>query len=72
MAGKKTGLREAAVAFVVQPRFFLKLAAESVREVHRMTESSGISYIRKAMMKTGLSLDGNRCTLWSEAKLTHK
>lgn len=49
-------------------RFFLKLAADSVREVNCMKDRNGESYARKAMVMTGMSLgyDG----VWSEGQLT--
>lgn len=60
MTGKKTGMGEAVVSFVIQARlFFLKLAADSAREVNRMVDLSGISHERKAMIQTGLCLDKN-------------
>ena len=42
-----------------QPRqtFFLKLAADAVRQVNQMRDVNGISYARKAMIRCGLSLD---------------
>lgn len=49
-------------------RFFLKLAADVTKEVNQMKDRNGISYARKAMMMTGLSLgmDGR----WSESQLS--
>lgn len=49
-------------------RFFLQLASDAVRTVNRMKDSKGISYARKAMVMTGMSLgyDG----VWSESQLT--
>jgi hypothetical protein len=40
-------------------KFFLKLAAESVREVNKMRDKNGITYARKSMIRCGLSLDLN-------------
>lgn len=48
--------------------FFLQLAADSVKEVNNQKDSSGISYARKAMVMTGLSLGLNGA--WSESQLT--
>ncbi|MEM7298840.1 MAG: hypothetical protein AAF391_11305, partial [Bacteroidota bacterium] len=49
-------------------RFFLKLAADSVREVNGMRDANGLSYARKAMIMTGMSLSVNGT--WSESQLT--
>lgn len=49
---------------------FLKHGAKFAPEVNRMNDSSVLSYARKAMVQTGLSLDKNG--LWSEARLTHE
>ncbi|KAG3112234.1 hypothetical protein PI124_g9050 [Phytophthora idaei] len=48
-------------------RFFLELAAATVREVNQKRDESGINYARKAMMQCGssLSVDGT----WSTAQL---
>jgi DDE superfamily endonuclease len=40
-------------------KFFLKLAAESVREVNKLRDKSGITYARKSMIRCGLSRDLN-------------
>ena len=39
--------------------FFLELAAQSVRSVNAQRDKNGLSYARKAMIRTGLSLDVN-------------
>jgi hypothetical protein len=39
--------------------FFLALAAESVREVTKLRDKNGIPYVRKSMIRCGLSLDLN-------------
>ena len=38
-------------------RFFLKLAANCVRDVNRQRTSEGITYARKAMIRCGMSLN---------------
>ena len=38
-------------------RFFLKLAANAVQEVNSCRDSQGLTYVRKAMIRCGLSLD---------------
>jgi hypothetical protein len=38
-------------------KFFLKLAAESVREVNKLRDKNRITYARKSMIRCGLSLD---------------
>eukprot|EP00474_Spongospora_subterranea_P005517 CRZ05975.1 hypothetical protein [Spongospora subterranea] len=48
-------------------RFFLKLAAESVRKVNHMRDRQGLTYARKAMIRCGLSLNING--LWEESQL---
>ena len=48
--------------------FFLRLAADSVREVNNMREKHGISHARKAMIRTGLALDTNG--QWREEQLS--
>ena len=40
-------------------RFFLKLAANCVRDVIRQRTSEGITYARKAMIRCGVSLNLN-------------
>jgi hypothetical protein len=47
--------------------FFLKLAAASVSRVNEMRDRSGLTYARKAMIRTGLSLNLNG--LWEGAQL---
>ena len=47
--------------------FFLRLAAESVREVNAQKDKNGLSYARKAMMRTGMSLNLNG--KWVESQL---
>lgn len=49
-------------------RFFLKLAAESVHEVNCMKDKDGLSYARKAMIRTGMSLNING--KWEESQLS--
>ncbi len=36
--------------------FFLKLAADSIRDVNSQKDNHGISYARKAMVRMGMSL----------------
>lgn len=50
--------------------FFLKLAADSVRDVNLQTDEKGVNYARKAMIQCGmaLNLDGR----WSESQLTQE
>lgn len=40
-------------------RVFLKLAADSVREVNALCDKNGVQYARKAMIRTGMSLNLN-------------
>ena len=47
---------------------FLRLAADSVREVNAMRDKNGASYARKAIIWTGMSLNVNG--LWEEGQLT--
>jgi len=49
-------------------RFFLQLAADAVRAVNAQKDSNGVSYARKAMVMTGMSLNYNG--LWEESQLT--
>lgn len=49
-------------------KFFLKLAADSVRDVNNQRDKDGVSYARRAMIRTGMSL--NLEGVWSEAQLT--
>lgn len=49
-------------------RFFLKLAADVVRDVNNQRDSAGVSYARRAMIRTGLSL--NLQGVWTEDQLT--
>ena len=37
--------------------FFFKLAADSVRAVNAQRDRNGLTYARKAMIRTGLALD---------------
>lgn len=48
--------------------FFLKLAADAVREVNEQRDKDGVQYARKAMKMTGMSLNLNG--LWEESQLT--
>lgn len=48
--------------------YFLKLAAECVREVNKQQDSEGISYSRKAMIITGMVF--NTTGRWEESQLT--
>lgn len=48
--------------------FFLKLAAKAVREVNAQRDKNGVSYARKAMIRTGMSLNLNG--LWEEKQLS--
>ncbi len=54
-------------------RFFLKLAADSIRDVKSQKDNHGISYTRKAMVRMGMSLNYNpdrgESTKWKEAQL---
>lgn len=47
--------------------FVLKLASNAVRAVNTQRDNNGISYRRKAMIRTGLSLNLNG--LWEEKQL---
>ncbi len=53
--------------------FFLKLAADSIRDVNSQKDNHGISYARKAMVRIGMSLNYNpdtgESTKWEEAQL---
>ncbi len=40
-------------------RFFLKLAADSIRDVNSKKDNHGISYARKAMVRMSMSLNYN-------------
>lgn len=35
--------------------FFLKLAANSIREVNKQRDKNGVPYARKAMIRTGMA-----------------
>lgn len=48
--------------------FFLRLAADSVRQVNNQRDAEGISYARKAMIITGMALNTNG--QWEESQLT--
>ncbi|CDF38688.1 unnamed protein product [Chondrus crispus] len=48
--------------------FFLKLAANAVREVNNQRDKNGVSFARKSMIRTGLSLNLNG--LWEEKQLS--
>lgn len=48
-------------------RFFLQLAADSVRAVNEMKDKNGLSYARKAMIRCGLALD--LVGSWQESQL---
>lgn len=48
-------------------QFFLKLAADSVRDVNAQKDKEGLSYARKAMIRTGMSLNLNGN--WEERQL---
>lgn len=47
--------------------FYLRLAADAVREVNRQHDEDGLSYVRKAIIRTGLTLNLNG--LWEERQL---
>jgi hypothetical protein len=51
-------------------KFFLELAAESIREFNRQRDANGISWSRKAMIRCGLALncDGN----WETSQLSNE
>jgi len=38
-------------------RYFLQLAADSVRDVNLQRDANGLTYARKAMIRCGLALD---------------
>lgn len=48
--------------------FFLKLAADSVRDFNSVSDKYGLSYARKAMIRTGMSLNLNR--KWEESQVS--
>lgn len=48
-------------------RFFLKLAADSVRDVNQQRDEMGITYARKSMIRCGLAKSGNG--LWEKCQL---
>lgn len=48
--------------------FFLKLAAKVVREVNQQRDKTGVTYARRAMIRTGMSLNLNG--LWEEGQLS--
>lgn len=48
--------------------FYLKLAAEVIRDVNSQVDSKGINFARKAMVRTGLSLNYNG--KWEECQLS--
>lgn len=48
-------------------RFFLKLAADSVREVNNQRDRNEISFARKVMIKTGMACNWNG--RWEESQL---
>lgn len=50
--------------------FFLRLAADAVREVNAQRDKNGVQYARKAMIMTGMSLNLNG--LWEESQLTQE
>lgn len=66
----KNGSNGEGSGFLQNPgkEFFLKLAAESVREVNKQLDDNGMNYARKAMIRCGLSLkpDGT----WYETQLS--
>lgn len=45
--------------FNAGPRFFLKLAAAAIKAVNEARDEEGISLTRKAMIRTGMSLNAN-------------
>lgn len=51
-------------------RFFLKMTANAIREVNRMKDKSGISFARRSMIMTGMSLNING--KWEESQLTEQ
>ena len=51
-------------------RFFLKLAANCVRDVNRQRTSEGITYARKAMIRCGMSLNLNGN--WEEDQVSNE
>lgn len=50
--------------------FFLRLAADAVREVNNQRDKNGVPYARKAMIMTGISLNLNG--RWEERQLTQE
>lgn len=48
--------------------FFLRLAADAVRDVNRQRDSDGLSFARKAMIMTGMALNTNG--QWEVSQLT--
>ena len=47
--------------------YFLRLAADSVKDVNRMRDAEGLTYARKAMIMCGLALNTNG--KWEETQL---
>lgn len=47
--------------------FFLKLAAAAIREVNHQRDENGLSYARKAMIRTGMAMNMNN--QWEEQQL---
>ena len=50
-------VRDRPVSCPTLARFFLKLAAETVRAVNSMKDKNGVSYARKAMILCGIGFD---------------
>ena len=50
-------VRDRPVSCPTLARFFLKLAAETVRAVNSMKDKNGVSYARKAMIPCGIGFD---------------
>lgn len=48
--------------------FFLKLAADAVRDVNRQRDENRLTYVRKAMILCGLALNVNG--VWEETQLS--
>jgi hypothetical protein len=50
--------------------FFLRLAADAVRDVNLMRDENGLTYSRKAMIRCGLALDVTG--VWHEKQLSRE
>ena len=50
--------------------FYLKLAADVIRDVNSQLDSNGLNYARKSMIRVGLSLKTNG--RWEEGQLSNE